>query len=146
MKKRSLLLTFAGALMPLCLVVACWMDVPLDKIVQESPVVVVGKITKIDVGKSSERAVDTAHIQVERVLKNGFPASIKSDGEVLLVMPGKSRQAHSSIDITYSLGQRGVWILESKDNGKTFAATYPKDFQPLSKEKEIAEIIAKKKK
>src|SRR5688500_16129477 len=78
MRKRigALVLMWVGLLLAANAVLACWADVPLEEIVQGSPVVVVGKIVKIDVAAPADRATDTAHIQVARVLKNKLDTPI----------------------------------------------------------------------
>ncbi len=130
-----------------------WADVPLEEIVQNSPVVVVGKIEKIDPAepwKEGMRNYDTAYITVSKVLKNTLKdTKITIEDKIPLSMPAIIRQGISGLalalgtDIRYRIGQEGIWILELKDN--TFWATYPKDYQPLKKIKEIQDIILRKK-
>ena len=133
--------SFAGQLF------GSWADVPLEEILQNNPVVVVGEIESIDRAAPSDK-YDIAYITVSRVLKNTLKdKKIKSGDKIPLSMPaiisqGTVRFALST-DIRYRIGQEGIWILELKDN--TFWATYPKDYQPLKKMKDIQYIILRKK-
>ena len=119
---------------------ASWAFMPLEKVVEQNAVIVVGKIEKIEVGKPTEgRVMDTAYITVSKILKNSLKDNpLAIGGKLPLVMPGKAG-LRSSKDILYKLGQEGVWILEKRDG--TYWATFPSDFQPLEKEKEIVAFI-----
>lgn len=124
----------------LCTAHACWIDIPLEDVVQGSPLVVVGEIKRIKTAPRSRYAYDTAFIKVERILKNSGLKTPQEAGEKIpLAMPSINNRNRTSTDIRYQKGQRGVWILEFH-KGK-FWATYPKDFQDVEQEKEIVEII-----
>lgn len=125
--------------------VALWVDMPLEQVVHDSPVVVVGEIKRIEPAKPATqpgpRRYDMASIAVTKVLKNTLPdLKIVVGDELPLSLPAKGGMAIST-DIHHAVGKNGIWILERKDG--TFWATYPKDFQPLDKEAEIQAIIEK---
>ena len=124
---------------------ASWLDVPLDEVVRTSPVVVTGKITEIkpagEPTNENEFQYDTAFITVAKVLKNDLKdKKIKAGDKLPLSMPAASNKMIVSTDIRFEKGREGVWILELQK--ETFRATYPKDYQALSEEKKISEIIA----
>lgn len=119
---------------------ASWTDIPLDDVIRKSPVVVVGEVQRISPGPVGEYAFDTAFIRIERVLKSTGTNEIEKAGsELPLRMPSATNKTRESTDILYRKGQRGIWIL--KLNEGKYTATYPKDFQDLSQETKIVEII-----
>lgn len=118
---------------------AMWADVPLDKLVADNPVVLVGKIEDIRVSQPLKDKFDTAYIKVAEVLKNGLEnRSINKGDRIPLSMPSAKGLAVST-DIRYPKGTEGIWIL--KYTNKTFWATYPKEFQPMKQRDQIAQII-----
>ncbi len=120
---------------------AMWVDIPLDKLVADNPVVLVGTIEDISVSKSPKDKFDIAYIKVADVLKNELEnRKIKKGENVPLSMPS-AKKVMISTDIRYKKGTEGVWILEYED--ETFWATYPKDYQPLKQREQIAQIIQK---
>lgn len=141
--RRSLLVCMLAlvALPAIQIVHASWVHVPLEKLVADNPVIVVGKIESFKKDSAllgrPKSEYDTAYITIAEVLKNELEKpTIKPGSKIPLSMP---RQKRLSIDIRYSLGQEGIWILDYR--GKTFWATYPGDLQPLSKKQKILAII-----
>jgi hypothetical protein len=123
---------------------ASWMDLPLKQVVQQSHVVVIGEITGITAAdppaQEDRYAFDIAHITVEDVLLNTLTNRVIQPGQELpLSMPSAGNSVRISTDIRYRAGMKGIWILELKD--ETFWATYPKDFQPMSAEKDVRQIV-----
>ena len=118
---------------------ACWEDVPLERVVGNSPVVVVGSLGKAEQKKHKEHGqLKVAYISVSDILKNTLPNIKISKGDrIPLSMPNNG----DSTDIVHAKGTSGIWILEFRD--KTFWATYPKDFQPMSKERDVRQFIKK---
>lgn len=133
---------FAFITVALCsssVVKAMWANVPLEKLLEENPVVLVGRILNVTAAGPGKEKFDTAHILVEEVLKNGLQElKINKGDKIPLSMPAAA-EVKASTDIRYSRGTQGVWILEYKD--KTFRATYPKDLQPLEHKESIVQII-----
>ena len=122
---------------------ASWANMPLKKVVNGSPVVVVGTIGKIEVTKKdqSHGKLEIAYITVTRVLKNTLrkdklPKDKLSKGmKIPLAMPNRG----TSKEIIFAKGTTGVWILDFSDG--YFWATYPKDYQKPDKEEDIVRII-----
>jgi len=134
------------ALMVASAAVARWAELPLEKVVRQSHVVVIGEITNITVAPPPEEIdqyqFDVADITVQEVLLNTLTNQvIKPKQELPLSMPSIRNNVQISTDIRYKIGSKGIWILEFRD--KTFWATYPKDFQPMSAEKEVRAITRK---
>jgi hypothetical protein len=123
-------------------IIACWDDVPLETVIKQKPLVVVGGIIRVKTAPSSRYSYDIAFIKIERVLKNDGTNNLAEVGvEIPLAMPSTNNTVQISTDLRYRLGQRGVWILHFQD-GK-YWATYPKDFQNISEEPQIVAIIKK---
>ena len=146
---------------------ACWIIIPLEKVVERKPVVVVGKIVKIEVDKAPHNTIyrvalflntivskitrtrlaepgfyryDIAYIEVAKILKNELRKPvIKVGDQILLSMPSINNTVGSSADIRYKKGKEGVWILQYRDG--TFWAMGPNDLQPLNQQKIITQII-----
>ena len=145
MKKRELAVI-------IIIIVACilqtaramWAYVPLEKLLAENPVVVVGKIEEIKTSETTKGKVSIAYIKVSEVLKNELKDfKIKVGDKIPLSVPTPSMISVST-DINYPKGKEGVWILEYKD--KTFWATYPSDYQPLKQKAQIKDILEKQSK
>ena len=122
----------------------CWADVPLETVVKDSPVIVVGKIERVELPDPPEpsdaRRLDIGHIKVRKVLKNTLKDFELAPGDTIpLAMPSSLNKMRMSTDLYYKEGTDGVWILDRKD-GK-FRATYPKDHQPLEKLDEVLKAI-----
>lgn len=123
---------------------ACWIDIPLERVVKKKPLVVVGEIQRITLAPKSRYDYDTAFIKIEHVLKNsGGHQTAKVGAEIPLAMPSVNNESQVSTDLRYSKGQRGVWILDYRE-GK-YWATYPKDFQRSSEISKIRAIIRRQK-
>lgn len=123
-------------------VYACFAAVPLKRLVVLNPVIIGGRIEKIEPvpdEEKTEQDLNIAYIKVEKVLKNELEnIKIEKGGFVKLLMPAK----HTiSTDIMYKKWQGGIWILEKDKKRDMFWATYPGDLQPTEKEEEIREII-----
>lgn len=125
---------------------ACWEDIPLSQVIEKSHVVVIGEITRISrsglPSDPEEYLYDLAFIQVQEVLFNTLKNQALSKGEEIpLSMPSSENRMQISTDLRYKVRQKGIWILEFQ-NGM-YWATYPKDFQPMSVEQDVREILRK---
>ena len=124
---------------------ACWVAVPLNALVAQRPVIVTGKIEKIERAQEpkegeADHAGDTAFITVTKVVKNTLPGTgVKVGDKLTLVMPSVNRKVHVSTEIAYTEGTDGIWLLKVKD-GK-YVADYPGDLQPKAKESEIVKLV-----
>ena len=139
-------LTIALAIAVAASALACWVELPLEKVIQQSHVVVIGEITSITIADppktEDQYQFDVADITVQEVLLNTLTNRvIKPKHELPLSMPSTQNKHDISTDIRFKIGQKGIWILELKD--KTFWATYPKDFQPMSAEREVRTVTKK---
>jgi len=127
---------------------ACWEDLPLKELVSQNPVIVIGKIDKVDVVPApkegeSPYTLDTAYITVTKVLKNTLSEDDIKVGDLLpLAIPSINRKAIMSTDIRHTKGQDGVWLLVKED--RKYWATCPGAFQPKDKESEIAKLLKNK--
>ena len=120
---------------------ACWTAISFEDFIKGSHVIVIGEIQRVTAAPKSRRAEDTAFIKVEKILRRWLPSpDLKVGTEIPLSMPAASNEMRLSVDIFYSKGQRGVWILHYQD-GKYFAG-HPMSIQPLSEEAKIATIVS----
>lgn len=117
----------------------CWADVPLSQIIKESPLLIRGKIIAIKHAAPADHALDTATIQVDEILKDQTGEKLKIGSQIPLMMPAKNNRVRVSVDLRYSKGADGFWILEFRDGA--YHATYPKDFQPTEKRQEVATAL-----
>jgi len=139
-------LTIAFGVMVASAAIASWIDLSLEKVIQQSHVVVIGEITHVTAADPPKDGImyqyDVADITVKEVLFNNLTNRVVAPKQNLpLSMPSVKNRARMSTDIRYEVGARGIWILELRDG--TFWATYPKDYQPMSSEKEIRQIVQK---
>ncbi|PCJ58804.1 MAG: hypothetical protein COA79_12095 [Planctomycetota bacterium] len=123
---------------------ASWVDIKIEKIIKDNPLIIIGKIEKISTTKASKGEIDIAYIKISELLKNKLKnKKIKIGDKIPLSMPGKKKKLSFGTDIRYKKDQEGIWILEFKNN--VYWATYPKDFQPLKEKKKIIKIIKSQK-
>ncbi|MBM3240551.1 hypothetical protein FJZ31_30065 [Candidatus Poribacteria bacterium] len=124
-----------------------WIDIPLEERIAKNSVVVIGKIKIIKIAKPSEGydriyQHDTVYITVSKVLKNELKDKIiKKGSKHSIVIPSLVNELWHWGDIRYKYITEGIWILAFRDNA--FRAEYPKDYQPLTEEKEITLILEK---
>lgn len=123
---------------------ACWEDIPLDEVIQNSDVVIIGEITSINVAEPPKQAeqyqYDIAQITVQKVILNTLKNKVIEPNQKLpLSMPSINNKLHLSTDLRYRIGKKGIWILKFQ-NGK-FWAKYPKDYQPMSSKEKIRQIV-----
>lgn len=126
---------------------ACWARVPMSKLVADNPVIVIGTIEKVVVGKVGPDGeaphFDIGHIAVRKVLKNTLVKHpIKVGDKLLLSMPSVRSRNPKSTALHHKKGTEGIWLLEKK--GEAFWATYPGDRQPLKQEAEVTRLLKKR--
>jgi hypothetical protein len=150
MRKHSAVLVLLLGILVLGKVAhSCWAAWPLEKVVNRNPLIVVGKIEKIEVAqpRGNDRVYDTAFIKVRKVLKNNVKgANIKPGVLIPLSMPSVKNKTRMSTDLTYKQGTDGVWLLSYDKARKAFATGRPDELQPLAKEQKITNIIKSKRK
>lgn len=124
---------------------ADYVEIPLDELVRQSDLIVVGKITAIEHAEPSRTATDRATITIEDVLLG------KADKTVVLGFPGKrvwitddGRELgfEASNWIRYKTGQEGIWLLTWDDEAKLYRAAHPARLQPKDKLDEVKDAIA----
>jgi len=120
---------------------ALWAPVPLEILVDESDMVVAGKVTKVQNGvfAVNGRNYDVAVVEVASILKTsprlGRPMEIK------IAQPGAGGLAVST-DIQFHVGQQGVWLLRKDPERDVYWAKHPFQFQDAKKQKELADLVA----
>lgn len=123
---------------------ACWAAISREEFVRSQPVIVVGEIQRVTVAPKSRYAYDTAYIKVERVLKNSLKKrGVKAGAELAMTMPSINNEMHTSTDIFYSKGQRGIWFLTPEK--RKYWAGHPWCLQELFAEPKILSIIHEQK-
>jgi hypothetical protein len=164
MRELLFLTTFALAT-PAC---ASWAEVPLEVLVDEADLIVVGKVTKIQDGgfftlgplKSDHIGkMDVAVVEVSAILK-ALP-QVGKPKELHIGQPGMGFV--TSATVLFRPGQQGIWLL-TKDPGpnKVFSmkgelllpdpernvywAKHPSQFQDAKKQKEIVDLLAAREK
>ncbi len=130
-----------------------WVGVPLEKLIEDSEVVVVGKITEVTKSvlwpwaeRNEGMLNDLAIIEVSAVLKNEFEwkGSDEEDfSELKIPITMYSSRYGGSFDHRFDVGDEGIWILEW--HADRFYVGYPKRLQSLEKIEEIKAIIQNQK-
>lgn len=120
---------------------------------KRAPIIVTGKIVKIDVAKAQVRErdqlrfLDCAHIRVDNVHKNAlsdFEISEKTTiaafmHSVNTTVPGSMKNDGSRIDystsadLRYEVGTKAIWQLFLKKDGRFYINCHPQQRQPLDK-------------
>ena len=116
---------------------ADWAAVPLDVLVDEADVMVVGKVAKIQDGGFAigSRKYDVAVVAVSDVLKS---ASGKPK-EIHIAQPGMGMV--TSADIRFSAGQQGIWLLTKDPERDVYWAKHPGQFQVEKEQKELMTLL-----
>ena len=130
---------------PSLVVLACWAAIPLVTLVDDSPIIVIGKIERIVPGTPSTnktiRLFDTAYVTVSKVLKNAH-TNVRVQVGAQLPMPNLSLQDRNrtSADFRYKVGTEGIWFLHAAKG--MFGNSHPSGRQPLEKEAEIRKLLS----
>lgn len=120
---------------------ACWIDIPLDRFIADCPLVIQGRIVKIETAPKQEYAQDIAYIEVIDILKNETTTIISRGKQIKLLMPAINNEIQISTDIRYPKGTSGLWILR-EDEG-AYKADYPKAYYETERKAEITEALEK---
>lgn len=124
---------------------ASWAQVPLEDLVKQSELIVVGEVTSIksadpQANDASSRAVDVAKIMVKEVLKSSLKnQAIQCRETIDLGMMADDNRRPTPKDVRYEIGAGGVWFLEFRE-GK-FWATHPNDLQSANQKNRITKVI-----
>lgn len=125
---------------------ACWIHVPLEQLVAEASLIVVGKITRTDgritLGEGEDRRrYVLATITVREMLKGALPRTVRIAYPSHEPLPGSDTVAWVSTDLTYHLFQDGIWILTKDAKYSFYWADYPADFQKLSSRAKVKNAL-----
>ncbi|MCJ8328542.1 MAG: hypothetical protein HRT89_03015 [Lentisphaeria bacterium] len=115
-----------------------WTNIPLNKIVERSQIIVIGKL--INVKTESKNKVDYGEgfISVQTVLKG------KLDNKKKLKLIWSHPQGLSNRIDHANKTKLGIWLLQIQKDG-TVRADYPRRYLPIDKRKEIEDLIKKEK-
>ena len=125
---------------------ARWVDIPLEKVITKSDVIVVGEVIKVEPG-TAYKTYGIAHLKVIEVIKSNI--KLKKGDTIYMHTPLKVEE---SIDIVHGKGKKGVWLLKkstkkqtdyASKKGQLYLATYPKDYQPESSKEAIKKMVKK---
>jgi hypothetical protein len=125
---------------------ACWIYVPLEQLVAEASLIVVGRISRTDgrilLGEGEDRRPYVlATITVRETLKGLRPRVVRIAYPSQEPLPGSDTVAWASTDLTYHLRQDGIWILTKDATHSFYWADYPSDFQTLASRAEIKKAL-----
>lgn len=120
------------------------MFVPVEQRLETCPVVVAGKIEKVQVNDQPDRNTlrwnDTAFLKVAAVLKNDMKLPAVQEGATLkLAMSSIKNKRRMSNDLMFKEGDQGVWLLSYAD--ESFSVGYPGDLLPLKEQQKVAEML-----
>ena len=121
-------LVLMATLVPRCQ--ASWAYVPQEIRIMQADLVVVGTISKP--GKAIKRDGRTYNVGVIKpttILKG----KLKLKDDIRLAWPAPRGGLRVSTDITFRVGQKGVWVLTADKTLPVYWATYPTDYQPMAK-------------
>ncbi len=89
---------------------ASWAGMTIDELVEASDVVIAGEVVDVRPAPAAEGAgSDIATVSVKEVLSGGL-----TNAEVMVLFPSDRSRIKTSVDITYKVGQGGVWFLRKK--------------------------------
>lgn len=124
---------------------AIWAPVALEVLVDESFVIVEGKVTKIEKAGFAigNRNQDVATITVTSVLKS-LP-HLNKPKQIRLLQPAEGGIAVST-DLRSSLGQAGIWLLVKHPERDGYLVKHPFQFQASDQKEKLVELIAAREK
>ena len=124
---------------------AIWAPVPLEVLIDESHLIVVGKVSKVvDAGFAvGNRNMDAAVVEVKQILK-ALPLAGKPT-TVRIGQPAAGGIA-ISIDIRFQAGTEGIWLLKKDPQQDIYWAKHPSQFQPLDQLKTLSTMVKSREK
>ncbi|MBI3890708.1 MAG: hypothetical protein HY303_04170 [Candidatus Wallbacteria bacterium] len=115
--------------------VRAWELIPLERLIADSDLVVIGKLSYVMRGEPGLDAVDHGYIEASEVLKGQVP-----DGHgLVLVFPGRRGTAgpdgkfHSTLtagDLRFEEGLDVCWLLKRVPGTDAYAIDHPSRVQP----------------
>ena len=134
---RKYLCSLAFVALATSTALASWMAVPLEILVDEADLIVVGKVAKIQDGGFAidNRKYDVAVLEITGVLKtlSGKPKVVH------IGQPGKGRL--TSADILFRPDQQGIWLLTKDPERNVYWAKHPSQFQAEKEQKKLVDLI-----
>lgn len=89
---------------------ASWAGMTMDELVDGSDIVIVGEVVDVRPAPAAEGAgFDIGTVSVKEVLSGGLTTA-----EVMVLFPSERSRVKTSVDISYKVGQSGVWFLRKK--------------------------------
>lgn len=96
-----------------------WAGMTMNELVEGSDAIIVGEVVDVRPAPASYAdgaGRDIGVVRVTEVMSGG-----NIDAEVMVLFPSERAKVRTSVDITYKVGNKGVWFLRKKtgsDNGK----------------------------
>lgn len=142
---KTTLLSFTLLILAVSRAFACWMALPMEILVDEADLIVVGKVAGIQDGgfDVGGRKYDVTVVEITGVLK-----ALPQLGQPKIAHVGQPAAGGGiavSTDIGFRPGQQGVWLLGKDPGRNVFWARHPSQFQDGGKQKEISDMIAARK-
>lgn len=124
---------------------AIWAPVPLEVLVDESFIIVAGKVIKVEKAgfAINNRNFDVATIEVSETLK--IWPHLNHVKQIRLFQPSAGGIAVST-DLRSTVGQTGVWLLIKQPERDGYVVKHPSQFQPMEEKEKIAKLVAARKK
>lgn len=99
---------------------ASWAGMTMDELVDGSDIVIVGEVVDVRPAPAAEGAgIDIGTLSVKELLSGGLAGA-----DVKVLFPSERARVKTSVDISYKVGQSGVWFLRKKPVAKGQAATF----------------------
>ncbi len=122
-----------------------YQEVSPKLLIQDADIIVIGKIEKVEYAKPDKRAMDIGTIKIQKILKGEGKFS-----HIFIVFNSKNRTQKSNMDITFNIGNEGIWMLKANKknaanpDGSHYRAYHPDCFQQKDTEIIIQNILQKK--
>lgn len=89
---------------------ASWAGMTLEELVDSSDAVVAGEVVDVRPAPAAEgEGIEIGRLSVKEVLFGGV-----TEAEVMVLFPSEKSRVKTSVDISYKVGQKGVWFLRKK--------------------------------
>lgn len=145
---KTFITSLVLALCTVTVVSAQWLPTTTDELLDNSHVVVIGKITAMHRGQQGPQAFDYAELTISRVLKGQVQEST-----LHLAFPGEKRgyllgtkdfvSTRLTTDVFFDLNMEGIWFLQGTNLQNVFMATHPARFKPLFFREQVEASIAR---
>lgn len=102
---------------------ASWAGMTMDELVDGSDIVIAGEVVDVRPAPAAEgEGIDIGTVSVKELLSGGLAGA-----DVKVLFPSERGRIKTSVDISYKVGQSGVWFLRKKPVAKGQAAFYLAD-------------------